>query len=114
MYNYSIKTTYLDIDDKKQDTQYRKEFLDTFNLEQFDNESITTTTDYLFNKYKNNKQISSLIQFHRNNNMYALSDNMAFMLFFSFENFYYFHKALQLLNQNKIIDDKLIQNLQKK
>ena len=46
--------------------------------------------------------------------MYAFSDNIAFMLFFSFENFYYFHKALQLLNQNKIIDDKLIQNLQKK
>ena len=31
MYNYSIKTTYLDIEDAKQDTQYRKEFLEVFN-----------------------------------------------------------------------------------
>ena len=114
MYNYSIPTTYLDIDDIKQDTQYRKEYLQIFNLEQFDNKSITITTDHLFNKYKNNKKISSLIQFNRNNNIYAFSDNIAFMLFFSFEHFYYFHKALQLLNQNKIIDDKLIQILQKK
>lgn len=114
MYNYSIQTTYLDIDDKKQDTQYRKEYLQIFDLEQFNNDSVTITTNYLFNKYKNNKQISSLIQFYRNNNMYAFSDNMAFILFFSFEKFYYFHKALQLLNENKIIDDKLIQNLQKK
>ena len=41
MYNYSIQTTYLDIDDKKQDTQYRKEYLQAFNLEQFDNISQT-------------------------------------------------------------------------
>ena len=114
MYNYSIQTTYLDIDDKKQDTQYRKEYLQIFDLEQFNNDSVTITTNYLFNKYKNNKQIYSLIQFNRNNNIYALSDNIAFMLFFSFEHFYYFHKALQLLDKNKIIDDKLIQNLQKK
>ena len=114
MYNYSIQTSYLDIDDEKQDTQYRKEYLQTSDLEQFDNDSITTTIDYIYNKYKNNKQISSLIQFHRQNNIFGFSDSIAFMLFFSFENFYYFHKALQLLNKNKIIDDNLIQNLQKK
>ena len=32
MYNYSIKTTYLDLDDEKQDTQFRKELLDVFGV----------------------------------------------------------------------------------
>ena len=34
MYNYSINLTYLDIDDDKQDTQYRKELLDVFDIKQ--------------------------------------------------------------------------------
>ena len=40
MYNYSIITTYLDIRDQKQDTQYRKELLDVFNIEQYDHQTI--------------------------------------------------------------------------
>ena len=114
MYNYSIQTTYLDIDDEKQDTQYRKEYLQAFNLEKYDNDTINKSIDQLYEKYKNNPQIISIIQFHRKNNIYAFSDEITFMIFFAFENFYHFHKALQLLNHNKLISTKLIQNLQKK
>ena len=40
MYNYSIKTTYLDIEDDIQDTQYRKEYLSAFDLENYEEEKL--------------------------------------------------------------------------
>ena len=40
MYNYSINLTYLDIDDDKQDTQYRKELLDVFDIKQYEHEKV--------------------------------------------------------------------------
>ena len=45
MYNYSINLTYLDIEDDKQDTQYRKELLDVFDIKQYEHETIMTSID---------------------------------------------------------------------
>ena len=45
MYNYSINLTYLDIDDDKQDTQYRKELLDVFSIKHYEHETIMTCID---------------------------------------------------------------------
>ena len=113
MYNYSIKTTYLNIDDNLQDTQYRKEYLSAFNLEEYNEKIIFETIDLLYNKFKNNKQIIELLKMNENN-IFGLSQQDTFLLFFSFEKFYYFHKALQILDKNEVINKKLIKNLQKK
>ena len=48
------------------------------------------------------------------NNIYGLNQQDSFLLFFSFDKFYYFHKALQILNKNESINEKLIKNIQKK
>ena len=114
MYNYSIKTTYLDIENDIQDTQYRKEYLSAFDLEYYEEKKIMNTITELYKKYKDNKQINDLLQFGKQNNIYGFNDEMTFILFFSFEKFYYFHKALCQLNNNKNIDCEIIKNLQKK
>jgi hypothetical protein len=114
MYNYSIKTTYLDIDADIQDTQYRKEYLSAFDLEKYDENKIMDTINNLYQKYKDNKQLNDLLQFGKQNNIYSFNDEMTFILFFAFEKFYYFHTALCQLNDNKNIDSKIIKNLQKK
>ena len=55
MYNYSIKTTYLDLDDEKQDTQFRKELLLVFGVPEYQHKTFMTTIDSLYNKYKNKR-----------------------------------------------------------
>ena len=51
MYNYSINTTYLDLDDEKQDTQFRKELLDVFGVSEYCHKTFMTTIDTIYNKY---------------------------------------------------------------
>ena len=114
MYNYSIKTTYLDIENDIQDTQYRKEYLSAFNLENYEEKKIMNIINELYQKYKDNEQINNLLEFGKQNSIYSFNDEMTFILFFAFETFYYFHKALCQLNNNENIDSEIIKNLQKK
>ncbi len=121
MYNYSIKITYLDIEDAKQDTQYRKELLDIFNITEYNYHLISNTMKIIFDKYKEHKQIKNILEqviTHENKFPINLDKETAFMMLFSFQNFYFFHKALCDLERNLTINselyDKLIKNLQKK
>ena len=120
MYNYSIKTTYLDLDDEKQDTQFRKELLDVFGVSEYCHKTFMTTIDTIYNKYKNNKQVENILNEVKNNCHFPfeLDQATAFTTLFSFQNFYLFHNALGELERNSKINDelydKIIQNLQKK
>lgn len=120
MYNYSITTTYLDIEDAKQDTQYRKELLDVFGIKEYQNQTIMESIDYLYDKYKSNKQVDIILQTLISNTpfLFRSDKKTAFTFLFSFENFYLFHNALQQLerisNIKSNLYDKIIKNLQKK
>ena len=120
MYNYSINTTYLDIEDEKQDTQYRKELLDAFNIEQYDHQTIMQSMKIIFEKYKLHNQIINILQTLIGKLKFPieLDQETAFMMMFSFENFYFFHNALGELERNENINmelyNKIIKNLQKK
>lgn len=120
MYNYSIKTTYLDLKDEKQDTQFRKELLDVFDVPEYSHKTFMTTIDSLYNKYKNNKQMINILKVAMNNCDFPieLDQATAFTTMFSFHNFYLFHNALCDLERNSKINDelynKIIKNLQKK
>jgi hypothetical protein len=121
MYNYSIITTYLDIRDEKQDTQYRKELLDVFNIEQYDHQTIMQCMKIIFEKYKLHNQVINILQTLIENETkfpIELDQETAFMMMFSFENFYFFHKALVELERDENINNqlynKIIKNLQKK
>ena len=91
MYNYSIKTTYLNVDDNLKDTQYRKEYLSAFNLEEYNEKIIFETIDLLYNKFKNNKQIIELLKMNENN-IFGLSQQDTFYYFFHLRNFITFIK----------------------
>ena len=120
MYNYSIKLIYLKLDDKKQDTQFRKELLDVFGVPEYRHKTFMATIDTIYNKYKNNKQLEEILNEVKNNCRFPfeLDQATAFTMMFSFENFYLFHSALGELERNSKINDelydKIIQNLQKK
>ena len=120
MYNDSINTTYLDIKDEKQDTQYRKELLDVFNIEEYKHESIMNCMKNIFKKYGTHKQVVNILKTLINTFKFPieLDQETAFMMMCSFENFYFFHNALCDLERNENINlelyDKIIQNLQKK
>ena len=120
MYNYSIKLTYLKLDDKKQDTQFRKELLDVFGVPEYRHKTFMTTIDNIYNKYKNNKQVENILNEVKTNCYFPfeLDQATAFTMLFSFDNFYFFHNALCDLERNSKINDelynKIIKNLQKK
>jgi len=122
MYNYSIKTTYLDVEDtQEQDTKYRKELLDVFNLEEYDHNTIMDTVSDLYNTYKEHLQIKKIIEQvikYENSFPVEVGPVTAFMLLFSFQNFYYFHTVLCDLERNGVVSTEnecnIIQNIQKK
>ena len=120
MYNYSIKTTYLDLDDDKQDTQFRKELLDVFGVTEYSHETFMNTIDSMFQKMEDNKQLATILDEVIKNCRFPfkLDQTTAFTMMFSFQNFYFFHKALCDLERNSLITDEtfneIIKNLQKK
>jgi len=121
MYNYSINTTYLDIEDEKQDTQYRKELLDVFNIIEYKHETIMTSIHSIFEKYGTHKQVIDILKIliaSEQRFPFEVDQETAFMMLFSFQNFYFFHNALCDLERNENINpelyDKIIKNLQKK
>ena len=121
MYNYSIKTTYLDLDEQfEQDTQYRKELLDVFGVTEYSHETFMNSIDSMFQKMEDNKQLATILDEVIKNCCFPfkLDQTAAFTMMFSFENFYFFHKALCDLERNSTINDelydKIIKNLQKK
>jgi hypothetical protein len=114
MYNYSINTTYLDVENK--DAQYQKEYLTVFNITEYDHKIIMKTVTDLFQKYKNNQQIDNILELVINNGHnlpFFLDKETAFMMLFSFEHFHLFHTFLKDTNKTNSYE-KIIKHLQKK
>uniref|UniRef100_A0A6C0J8V4 Uncharacterized protein n=1 Tax=viral metagenome TaxID=1070528 RepID=A0A6C0J8V4_9ZZZZ len=119
MYNYSINTTYLDIKDEDQDTQYRKELLEVFMLHEYRHKPIMKTIEFCFKQYGEQHQVKIILTelIKHSTFPFGLDQATAFTILFSFENFYYFHKALKNMERNSTINPELykniIENLQK-
>ena len=109
MYNYSFKTTYNRFVRKfLKDDQYRKDLLNAFSLQSYECETIMKIQDSLFNTFKDNPQLRTLLnEYIANQRTFPMkiSDKTAFMFLFSFENFHYLHKCLGYLLENKPIDE---------
>tara|TARA_B100001093_G_C26815815_1_gene1009656 strand:+ start:366 stop:713 length:348 start_codon:yes stop_codon:yes gene_type:complete len=78
---------------------YKVQFLQIFNIDEYDDNLINSKVEKLYNKIKDNKIIKKLIS---NNNYYT--DNLAsFMLYFRYDTLYIFHKILNnILNNDNI------------
>jgi len=114
MYNYSLQLTYKHLDDELSNTQYRKELLDVFSLNEY-NEEMIKKQDILFNQLKNEySEISNCII---NNDRLALirniNENDAFMILFSWDYFYDNHNLICaiLTNQDRNTINELKQQL---
>ena len=120
MYNYSINTTYLDIKEEEQDTQYRKELLKAFMTSEYTHKKVMKCIDFCFKLYGEQKQVKNILaELIKHSKLpFELDQATAFTMLFSFENFFHFHKAICNMERNSMIDlelyKKIIENLQKK
>tara|TARA_B100001093_G_scaffold488342_1_gene525448 strand:+ start:1176 stop:1592 length:417 start_codon:yes stop_codon:yes gene_type:complete len=95
---------------------YRIQLLQAFSCNQFDENIINNTSNYLYEKYKDNEYIKNIIL--KNKNKLNLDvenkeiDKLSiFRSLFSYDNFYLFHSILCSLINNTNIDEKKYNNL---
>lgn len=114
MYNYSIQLNYKNLSDDASDTQYRKEVLDVFSMNEY-SEDMIKKQDALFEQLKD--EYSEITKCIMNNDRLALirnvSENDAFMILFSWDYFYDNHNLICaiLTNQEREIIDELKKKL---
>ena len=78
---------------------YKVQFLQIFNIEEYDDNLINKSVENLYNKIKDNEIIKKLIA----NNKYYQDNLASFMLYFRYDTLYIFHKILiNILNKNNI------------
>ena len=95
---------------------YRIQLLQAFSCNKFDENIINKTTNYLYEKYKDNEYIKNIIL--KNKNKFNLDvenkeiDKLSiFRCLFSYDTFYLFHSILCSLINNTNIDVKKYNNL---
>jgi hypothetical protein len=107
MYNYSLNLTYRD----NNDTVYRKEILETFNLKEYSNK-INEEIDNLYEIHKNYyiDIIKSIQEYHpmalASLAFGKMKDKECFMVLFSWDYFYENHQYLHSIINN--LDDILV------
>lgn len=106
MYNYSIKLTYKDLEsDEASDTQYRKELLAVFDMEEY-TEEILEKQDNLFEKI--NHHYSDIISLIRNNDRLSLIRNLTdkdcFMILFSWDYFNLNHNLISSVLKEESVE----------
>ena len=100
--NINFKCTYQLLENYEESLiLYKIQFLQIFNIDEYDDNVINSKVENLYNKIKDNKIIKNLI---KNNNYYT--DNLAsFMLYFRYDTLYIFHKLLYNILNNKNINE---------
>jgi len=113
MYNYSLELTYREIEGAAGDTKYREEFLSVFGLKKWEGANIEKGFDYIYPLIELELRKHALIQFAKENSPFpfGLNDKTTLVLFFSFENFHFFHKCLQDFSNNGSFSTENIEHL---
>lgn len=112
-YNFNFDINYKDlINEDKQDSEFEKQFLKVFYLENY-HDSISTVIEKIYNEVKENILFKQwLIKMNSNNNMLCPKDCnidlMNFMLLFTFDCLQLTHNCLKSLYNNDKIDDKCL------
>tara|TARA_B100000795_G_scaffold268931_1_gene256933 strand:- start:2230 stop:2622 length:393 start_codon:yes stop_codon:yes gene_type:complete len=118
-YNFDYVINYShDIETDANDTQYRKNILSVFSLnEEFKEQvaiddivffkQLSDNVNDIFVHYKNNEQILSLIKKIKDKIRipFELTNDVLFLYLFRFDLFHIFHKCLRDLNNDKAISD---------
>jgi hypothetical protein len=82
-----FKTTYQTCeDDLSSHLKYQLEFLRTFEMESYDEQTINAELDMLYEKIKDNEQIMAILsEEKKNNHLTNMSDAQSLFLLFSWE-----------------------------
>jgi len=116
-YNTNYELTYSIKDNKINDTCYRKDIINVFDLTNFfNNEKIDDKLFFkklsdgvhdIYLKYKDNKQILMILsKIKKKLKMpFELTNDMLFMYLFRFDLFYIFHKCIVDLNKINVISE---------
>jgi hypothetical protein len=110
-YNYSLGLTYRKSDI---DTVYRREFLQVFNMKEYDDDILAKKIDFLYENIKDD--IKECIVFIKTHNQFPfeLSDVICFQMLFTWENFFETHQYIRELLDNKINNKQmLLEHLEK-
>jgi hypothetical protein len=123
-YNTNFVLTYnliKDDDDEFTDDLYRSQFLQTFNLETWDDEIINKTTDIIFKKYKLDNKFREIFKLIKNEKttfsqiIVFYGDNCKdidlFKILYSFETFYLLHKYICDLENKNIENNEIIDEI---
>ena len=109
-YNTNILCTYhLIKDEEESDICYKVQYLDIFNLKNYDEKVINDIMMNLENKYKDNKYIKNLIDkktIKEKQFSHLFSNDLEFTMCFQYEKFYIIHYILCKLINNEDIDEK--------
>jgi len=112
MYNYLFTPTYQELPENLQNNQYQKDLLTVFSLQSYTDKIIMKEIDELFDKFKHNIQLKTLINKYiacQTQFPIKISPKMAFIILFSFEHFHYMHKCLGYLLKNEPINEEYFQ-----
>ena len=96
MYNFNLILTYKDpSNNDSSDILYKKEFLDVFNLETYDEKIINEELDNLY--YKQKSAFTEILKYISNNHKFPieLTPEQCFPFLFSWEYFYITHDCIK-------------------
>ena len=102
--NIDFACTYQLIDDYDDSFMlYKVQFLQIFNLQDYDDNLINKKVENLYDKIKDNEIIKNLIE----NDKYYQDNLASFMLYFRYDTLFLFHKILiNILNKKNISEYK--------
>ena len=93
MYNINFKTTYQTLDGDISETQYRKELLQAFNLNEFNLEIINTKIEHIYSTICKNEKMKR-IMIKNAQDLFSEDEILGFMLCFSYHSFHLVHDFL--------------------
>ena len=113
-YNTSLVTTYQDnMADETSDTQYRKELLEAFNLEEFDLDIINQRIETLYTSIEKTESFQSKMR--EMAGMFLSEDDvMGFMICFSYHSFYIIHRIIVKYLEENVLDETLLDDIMKR
>ena len=86
---------------------YKIQFLQIFNLDNYDDNIINEKVEKLYNKVKNNNLIKNIL----NKKSYSDDDLVNFMFLFRYDTLYIFHKILINILNNKLDNINLYEEI---
>lgn len=126
--NINVTMDYYNLDGDEADIAYQDQYLNVFDINEYDSETIKTKTDLLYAELKGLTEIKDCIyelieKVNNDLSLYLLIANsdddmikneVAFSMLFSFENFYIFNKCYQkYINSEKEAFKELLYHLKK-